>query len=140
MGRIRNASFAWTTKTGSIAPLCVECHGAWIKNAKLDAELRPKAIESLSDDESTIEAARDAMRLLWPDAKESVDLINHPPHYSAHPSGVECITITEHMSFNVGNAVKYLWRADEKGSPLDDLRKARWYIERELAKREKEAT
>lgn len=65
------------------------------------------------------------------------DNINHPSHYTSHPSGVECIQITEHMSFNLGNAIKYLWRADEKGAPLDDLKKARWYIEREIAKRER---
>lgn len=67
----------------------------------------------------------------------SVDNINHPKHYTSHPSGVECIQITEHMSFNLGNAIKYLWRADEKGAPLDDLKKAAWYINREIAKREK---
>ena len=65
------------------------------------------------------------------------DLINRPAHYTSHPSGVECIQITEHMSFNLGNAIKYLWRADEKGAPLDDLKKAAWYIAREIAKREK---
>lgn len=63
------------------------------------------------------------------------DVVNHPPHYMAHPSGVECITITEHMGFNVGNAMKYLWRADQKGNALEDLKKARWYVEREIAKR-----
>lgn len=66
------------------------------------------------------------------------DLINHPPHYTAHPSGVECITITEHMTFNVGNAVKYLWRAGEKGTHLDDLRKAAWYVAREITRLEKD--
>lgn len=65
------------------------------------------------------------------------DNINHPKHYRSHPSGIECIRITEHMSFNLGNAIKYLWRADEKGAPLDDLKKAAWYIQREIAKREK---
>lgn len=64
------------------------------------------------------------------------DLINHPPHYTSHKSGVECIQVTEHMSFCLGNALKYIWRADEKGNALDDLRKARWYIDRELARRE----
>jgi TPR repeat protein len=67
------------------------------------------------------------------------DKINHPPHYTAHPSGVECIQITEHFSFNIGNAIKYLWRADEKSAPLDDLRKAGWYIEREITRRINEA-
>lgn len=89
------------------------------------------------------------------------DNVNHPSHYNSHPSGVECITITEHMTFNVGNAVKYLWRAGLKDRPapidlanvpknitgvkqlmdaaamthikhIEDLNKARWYIDREL--------
>lgn len=65
------------------------------------------------------------------------DLVNHPPHYSAHPSGVECITITEHMGFNLGNAVKYIWRADLKGNSIEDLRKAAWYVNREIARRQR---
>lgn len=64
------------------------------------------------------------------------DNVNHPPHYLAHPSGVECITITEHMNFNLGTAVKYIWRADLKGSAIQDLEKAAWYIAREIAKRQ----
>jgi len=63
-----------------------------------------------------------------------VDLVNAPPHYRKHPSGVECIQITEHMNFNVGNAMKYLWHAGEKGDELGDLQKARWYISREIAR------
>jgi hypothetical protein len=63
------------------------------------------------------------------------DPVNHPPHYTSHPSGVECIQVTEHMGFNLGNAVKYVWRADLKSDAIEDLRKARWYIEREIQKR-----
>lgn len=59
------------------------------------------------------------------------DNVNHPPHYTKHPSGVECIQITEHMNFNCGNAMKYLWRSDHKNG-LEDLKKARWYIDREI--------
>lgn len=66
------------------------------------------------------------------------DPVNHPQHYTSHPSGVECITITEHMGFNLGNALKYIWRADEKGNADQDLLKARWYIDREIAKRQQE--
>ena len=65
------------------------------------------------------------------------DAVNHPPHYNAHPSGVECITVTEWMGFNLGNVVKYVWRADEKGNALEDLRKARWYLSREIERLEK---
>ena len=60
-----------------------------------------------------------------------VDNVNHPKHYTSHPSGVECITVTEHMTFNIGNAVKYLWRADLKGG-AEDLKKAAWYVNREI--------
>ena len=65
------------------------------------------------------------------------DPINHPKHYTQHPSGVECIQITEHMGFNLGNAIKYIWRADLKADAIEDLEKARWYIDRELQKRGK---
>ena len=60
------------------------------------------------------------------------DNVNHPRHYTEHPSGVECIQITEHMGFNLGNAVKYIWRADLKGNQVEDLKKAIWYINREI--------
>ena len=63
------------------------------------------------------------------------DIVNHPPHYTSHPSGVECIQITEHMGFNLGNAIKYIWRVDNKDAPVEDLLKAKWYIEREIALR-----
>ena len=66
------------------------------------------------------------------------DPVDHPPHYKSHPSGVECIQITEHMGFNLGNAVKYIWRADLKGNAGDDLKKAAWYINREIQRRQRE--
>ena len=63
------------------------------------------------------------------------DPVNRPSHYTAHPSGVECITITEHFNFNIGNAIKYLWRAGLKGDALEDLKKAAWYVNREIERR-----
>jgi hypothetical protein len=63
---------------------------------------------------------------------QSPDLDSHPAHYTSHPSGIECIQITEHMNFNLGTVFKYLWRADKKGVPLQDLEKARWYLDREI--------
>jgi hypothetical protein len=65
------------------------------------------------------------------------DTVDHPSHYTSHPSGVECITVVEVMTFNVGNAIKYLWRAGLKGALVEDLRKARWYIDREINRLEK---
>ena len=64
------------------------------------------------------------------------DAVNHPYHYTSHPSGVECIQITRHYCFTIGNAIKYLWRAGLKqdvGTPpkekeIQDLEKAIWYI------------
>jgi hypothetical protein len=67
---------------------------------------------------------------------EHYDAVNHPAHYMTHASGIECIQITEHMSFCLGNAVKYIWRADLKHDALEDLKKARWYLDREIARRE----
>ena len=71
---------------------------------------------------------------------KSNDPVNHPKHYTEHPSGIECIQITEHMSFTLGNAIKYIWRADLKGDSIQDLEKAKWYIDREIQKRKPKAT
>ena len=62
------------------------------------------------------------------------DPVNHPPHYTQDPSGIECITITRHRNFNIGNAIKYLWRAGLKdgNSDIQDLKKAVWYINDEI--------
>ena len=64
------------------------------------------------------------------------DVVEHPVHYTSHPSGIECIQITEHMGFNLGNALKYIWRCDLKKDAIEDLKKAKWYIDREINKRE----
>ena len=73
----------------------------------------------------------------WVDCKdEETDIVNKPPHYTEHPSGIECIQVTEHMGFNLGNAIKYIWRCDLKKDAIEDLKKAKWYIEREISKRE----
>jgi hypothetical protein len=68
--------------------------------------------------------------------KTPEDTIN-PDHYKNHPSGIEAIQITEHMGFCLGNAMKYIWRADLKHSDggIEDLTKAKWYLDRELEKR-----
>lgn len=60
-----------------------------------------------------------------------------PKHYKEHPSGVECIDITEHLTFCLGNTIKYIWRAGQKGATLEDLKKARWYLDREIKRLEK---
>lgn len=67
------------------------------------------------------------------------EAVNHPDHYNANPSGVECIDVVEHMPFNVGNAVKYLWRAEEKDPSKiqEEYDKAIWYINREKQRLER---
>ena len=64
------------------------------------------------------------------------DPVNHPDHYNWLPKGIEVIDITEALNFCLGNAVKYILRADHKGKPVEDLKKAVWYLEREIANRE----
>lgn len=58
------------------------------------------------------------------------DNVNHPTHYTGRNIGYECIDITQHQPFCTGNVIKYLWRYNSKGTPLEDLRKARWYAHR----------
>lgn len=60
------------------------------------------------------------------------DAVNHPQHYTSHSSGIECIEITENLNFNRGNAIKYAWRANDKGCTAQDLKKCEWYIKREI--------
>ncbi len=72
---------------------------------------------------------------VWGDKKPKDDNVAHPAHYTSHPSGIECIQITEHMGFNLGNALKYIWRCDLKRDAIEDLEKAKWYVEREIDKR-----
>jgi hypothetical protein len=68
----------------------------------------------------------------------SVDQVNHPEHYTSDPSGVECLSITRHRNFNIGNAIKYLWRAGlkDEGRHIEDLKKAIFYINDEIKRLE----
>ena len=63
-----------------------------------------------------------------------VDQVSHPEHYTSDPSGVECLEITRHRNFNIGNAIKYLWRAGLKNEEkhVEDLKKAIFYIQDEI--------
>lgn len=80
--------------------------------------------------------------------RREVDMVNHPPHYAdggpTHTEcgqPIECIDVVETMNFNTGNAVKYIWRAGKKGGPeqhVEDLRKAAWYLNREIERIEAE--
>ncbi|ASR85065.1 hypothetical protein SEA_PHELPSODU_54 [Mycobacterium phage PhelpsODU] len=75
-------------------------------------------------------------------ADDSGDMVNHPSHYTQGPPckgcgrPIECLDITEGMGFCLGNTVKYVWRCDLKHDAIEDLRKARVYLDREIARRE----
>jgi Protein of unknwon function (DUF3310) len=87
-------------------------------------------LDSRANIENNIE---DIMLAISPIKNKYNDPVNHPKHYAAHPSGVECITITEGFNFCLGNAIKYIWRAGLKSNnKMEDLNKAKWYIDREI--------
>lgn len=73
--------------------------------------------------------------------QDEIDNVNHPAHYTNSPAkcscgkSIECIEVTRHLNFNIGNAIKYLWRCDHKNNALEDLKKAAWYIQDEINKR-----
>jgi hypothetical protein len=69
--------------------------------------------------------------------QQKVDMVNHPPHYKS--GGIETIDFIEakKLGYCLGNVVKYVSRSDHKGAPLEDLKKARWYLDREISNREK---
>ena len=67
-------------------------------------------------------------------SEDKVDMVNHPPHYTDRVPGIECISVVENFNFNRGGAIKYIWRAGhkDKSKEIEDLRKAAWYINREI--------
>lgn len=102
---------------------CDEFGNCYDHNPSRNADARPRTVPS--------DAA-----LVTPAPERNA--VHHPPHYNAHPSGVECITIVQHFNFNVGNAVKYLWRAGLKSaSPVEDLKKAAQCIAFEIERLER---
>lgn len=90
------------------------------------------------------EAQREPMEVIMSNRNECTsnkdDKVNSPKHYTSHPSGIECIEITKHYDFCIGNAIKYLWRAglkkeegySDKNKEVEDLKKAIWYINEKI--------
>jgi hypothetical protein len=94
-----------------------------------------------ADRQDMLTYGRNSKCIANPPEQEVNDLVRYkdainPPHYKEHPSGIECIQITEHMNFCCGNAVKYIWRHAMKGGK-QDLEKAIWYLQRELRREAK---
>ena len=110
---------------------------SWTLSEVKSGESGAKILWQRQPNQTTIDAMNDYKTEAF-DTKEmckgsssSIDNVNHPSHYCGHPSGIECIEITRHHDFAIGNAIKYLWRAGLKGSDneVQDLKKAVWYIQ-----------
>lgn len=90
-----------------------------------------QSVEGAETSAAAHEAWNDIQREDLDEQPDAVaDMVNHPPHYTGHPSGVECIEVAEHLPFCLGNAFKYLFRRDAKGNPLENIEKAIWYVNR----------
>jgi hypothetical protein len=104
----------------------------------LISSLKEYAMDSLTTKETllvnrTLLDFRDLPRVVIEESVDSTEGVHHPSHYN-QINGVECIEVIEQMPFNTGNAMKYLWRYMDKGEPITDLRKAKWYIDREISR------
>lgn len=123
---------------------CPQCEHLWTQHvgpvANWARHCGKPTTDLLKDWCQCIVDIRQYPQVLWDQPKpfyaewngKSSDPVSHPSHYTSHPSGIECIQITEHMNFCRGNAIKYIWRAGEKGNEIEDLEKARWYLDREV--------
>jgi hypothetical protein len=124
-----NVFYPWTGKIAGVSG-----DAFWTEFGKFNEgkEGREDLVERIGDLDEPATVDPSAGVNLRPD---SHDPVNRPKHYTNHPSGIECIQITEHMGFNLGNALKYIWRCDLKQDAVGDLKKAVWYINREIEKR-----
>lgn len=143
----RNCRYYSTDKNGFWEPICIDCGDEsnvddpfpkWEPQfATLGDIIRARMGNDLvnEQDGSLTANVEFATEKNW---SLSEDPVNHPKHYTDHPSGIECIQITEHMGFCLGNAIKYIWRAGLKSdNKIQDLEKAVWYIQREISKEKK---
>jgi len=128
----------WCSETGKWISRINPVDDWYFKNSPWQRHTQPEElpfIDSLNDQYAEIEQVRQQTDSL-PEFKH--DFVNHPKHYCDHPSGIECIEITRHHDFAIGNAIKYLWRAGLKDSDneIQDLKKAVWYIQDKIAQLE----
>lgn len=126
---------------------CADCECSSVEEDAINVVVMPNGelAYGVSDKPLTIEEEIDFFDTLRESAAGVVaavsettnNAVDHPKHYNLHPSGVECIDIAENMSFNLGNAFKYVFRRDDKGNSYQDLSKAEWYIRREISRIER---
>ena len=114
---------------------------AWQESAEEDAEeANCEDAHEYNRQEEWVEQRQREQEALEDLAND--DAINHPSHYTNSEAKcpecnatVECITVAKHMEFCLGNVLKYIWRAGKKGNAIEDLKKARWYLQCEIDKR-----
>lgn len=144
----------WVDSIGTAQPStknqCGQCMRI-VRSKRLDEKLgmpgyEPEPPELASEEqEATGEQDQDIIMEIiadipGPETVQSVDMVNHPPHYNQHPKGIECIDVIEDNPFlNLGNAMRYLWRVSWGGKwdSDEDLKKAIWFIQREIQRRAK---
>lgn len=117
-----------------------ECEGTRREAERLRAEQLAEAdriAKNLAWLEGVVKSAAGQPHEEPVDADPECNSVNHPAHYNMHPSGVECIDVIKHYNFQIGNAMKYLWRQGLKSEvgmdtvekQIEDCEKAIWYIQ-----------
>lgn len=117
-------------------PKVVKAEKKYIKAVKTNTPSKIiKAVKEMKQALDVIEKKPTKLIIQPQFAKAALDLINNPPHYRV--GGVETIDFIEakDLNYRLGNVVKYVSRAGKKGDPLQDLEKAAWYLQREIATR-----
>lgn len=100
---------------------------------------RSESMRKIKNDEDNEESFEEIRRNALGMIGIRVDNVSHPKHYNDHPSGIECIDVAQAFNFNLGNVIKYVWRAGLKSSdPMEDLLKAKEYLQFEIDRITKE--
>lgn len=112
---------------------CHECGALMLSSAEHDCPARARPIDAVC----VRHQRHNCQSAQCHPERSLTEVVDHPRHYNESPSGVECIEIVRHMSFNVGSAVKYCWRLGLKGPTVEELKKAIWYLTDEVKRLEK---
>lgn len=134
--RVCFQSVGWTSVEYKGAALCGECIFATGQRcvAPDDLVCSGRLFRGIEGEEQEVPAPKAAVT-----TTEEYNTIDHPRHYTDVVPGIECIQVTEHFDFLLGNAIKYIWRSGRKdgNTKLQDLKKAEWYIKRAIARESK---
>lgn len=134
--KINKLSTCWHTGIKHNKNVCNDCYTVYtqlIKTEKQEKEEMAKLTCSFCENGYKDSVLRVSCRkCVEMQIISTGDPVNHPAHYTSHPSGIETIEITKHEDFLTGNALKYILRHKLKGKPVEDLKKAIWYLEKRI--------